>query len=836
MMSDLLSRLQEAVHDVYAVERELGRGGMATVFLARDLKHGRAVAVKVLHPDLAAAVGSERFRREIQIATQLTHPNILPLYDSGHMDGLLYYVMPFVAGESLRARMNREHQMPIEEAVRITCEVADALDYAHRHGLIHRDIKPENILLEDGHAIVADFGIARAFTASTEQKLTETGVTLGTPLYMSPEQGMAERDLDGRSDQYSLACVLYEMLTGQPPFTGPTAQSIIARHAIDPVPSLLTVRGTVPEEVEAAITVALSKVPADRFPSVGAFAAALRGTGTFPMTRRSTIGRTGMTRVAPPPRPMVRAALIVLAVVAAGAGGFWLWNRPTTVAAAAGNALDPRRIAVAYFDDRSGGELAYLADGLSESLMEQLNEVKALDVISKNGVAQFKGREVSIDSVAATLKVGTLVTGAVEEEGDRVRLTVRLVDGNSGAEFRRASFAQPKADLLATRDSLASQVALFLRERLGEEVRLRETRMGTRNADAWSLVQRAEKVRKDAASLITQDSAAAARRALSRADSLLAQAERLDPKWATPIVQRGWLAYHEERMLRDDLSKGEVIARGIAHAERALALDAKHAEAFEVRGTLRYDQLLQGLVPDPNEAAELLRTAEEDLRQATTLDPGRATAWNALSRLLYRKYNRVEANLYAQRAYGEDTYLSSAPEILFRLYATSWDLEQFVEAAKWCDLGRRRFPDRSQFINCQLWLLGTDVRRPNPDEAWRLLSELERVTPKSRWEAARREAQMIVALSIARAGHPDSARHVIERSRAGRDIDPRGELIGHEIVVRAMLGDKEEALRLLSLYLTSHPEHREGFTKANRWEFRVLREDPRYLKLVGTGD
>ena len=287
-MSALLPRLREALRDVYAIERELGRGGMATVFLARDIKHGREVAVKVLHPDLAAAVGSERFRREIQIATKLTHPNILPLYDSGHVEGLLYYVMPFISGESLRARMSREHQMPIEEAVRITCEVADALDYAHRHGLIHRDIKPENVLLEDGHAIVADFGIARAFTASTEQKLTETGVTLGTPLYMSPEQGMAERDLDGRSDQYSLACVLYEMLVGQPPFTGPTAQSIIARHAIDPVPSLLTVRGTVPEEVEAALTVALAKVPADRFPTVGAFAAALRGTGTFPMTRRST--------------------------------------------------------------------------------------------------------------------------------------------------------------------------------------------------------------------------------------------------------------------------------------------------------------------------------------------------------------------------------------------------------------------------------------------------------------------------------------------------------------------------------------------------------------------
>jgi eukaryotic-like serine/threonine-protein kinase len=832
-MSDLLSRLQEALRDVYAIERELGRGGMATVFLARDVKQGRDVAVKVLHPDLGAAVGFDRFRREIQIETQLTHPNILPLYDSGEADGLLFYVMPFVDGESLRARMTREHQLPIDEAVRITCEVADALDYAHRRGLIHRDIKPENILLEDNHAIVADFGIAHVVSTSSEQRLTESGVTLGTPLYMSPEQAMAQRDLDGRTDQYSLACVLYEMLAGQPPFTGPTAQSLVARHALDPVPSLLTVRETVPDEIEAAIMCALAKVPADRFPTIAGFAAALRGTGTFPM-RRATLGRTGATRVARASRPMVMVTLIALAVMGAAGGGWWLWHRPTSVAAA--STLDPKRIAVLYLEDQSrNGELAYLADGFSESLIEQLDGVKALDVISKHGVAPFKGKQVTVDTVAETLRAGTVVRGTVEDEGDRVRLTIKLVDGASGAEFRRASFSQPKADVLVARDSLANQVALFLRERLGEEVRLRETRSGTRNADAWSLVQQAEKRRRDAETLSASDSTGAARN-FALADSLLSRAELLDSTWAKPIVQRAWLAYRQHRRMREPLRKIEVIARGIAHADRALALDSRNAEAFEVRGTLRYYKHLQGLAPDPNEAAELIRTAEDDLRQATTLDPGRATAWNTLSLLLYRTYNRVEANLAAQRAYAEDTYLSSAPDILHLLYATSWDLEQFVEAAKWCDLGRRRFPDMGKFIICQLWTLATDVRQPDAEGAWQLLGELERVMPETQREAARRHAQMIVALSIARAGYPDSARRVIERSRAGREIDPRGELVGQEIVVRAMLGDKDEALRLMRVYLTSHPEHREGFTKANRWEFRTLRDDPRYLGLVGRGD
>jgi serine/threonine-protein kinase len=530
------------------------------------------------------------------------------------------------------------------------------------------------------------------------------------------------------------------------------------------------------------------------------------------------------------------ASLIALAVMGVAGTGLWLWRRPTAVAAAADGALDSKRIAVLYFDDQSqDGELAYLADGLTESLIDQLDGVTALDVISKNGVAPFKGREISVDSVADVLRAGTLVQGTVESDGDRVRLTVKLVDGNSGADFRRASFYKPKENALAARDSLASQVAEFLRARLGDEVRLREARAGTRNADAWSLVQRAERARKEAERLIASDSGAAATWTLVMGDSLLARAEELDAQWASPIVQRAWLAYRQARSMPDQLGKADVIARGIQHAERALALDPRNAEAFEARGTLRYYKRLQGLAPDPNEAAELVRTAEEDLRQATTLDPGRATAWNTLSLLLYRKYKRVEANLAAQRAYDADTYLSAAPDILFRLYATSWDLEQFVEGAKWCDLGRRRFPERSQFIMCQLWLLTRDVRPVNPGEAWRLLGELERVTPKSQWEATRREAQMIVALSIARAGDPDSARRVIERSRAGRDIDPRGELIGQEIVVRAMLGDKEEALRLLGPYLTSHPEHREGFTKANRWEFRTLRDDPRYLQLVGSG-
>ena len=277
-----LDHLRSALADRYTVERELGEGGMATVYLARDRKHDRSVAIKVLRPELGNALGAERFLREIRTTAALRHPNILPLYDSGATDagpeGLLFYVMPLVEGESLRARLDRERQLPVSDALRITGEVAAALSYAHARGIIHRDIKPENILLENGRAIVADFGIARAVTIDSGTALTQTGLVLGTPVYMSPEQGMGESGLDGRSDQYALGCVLYEMLGGEPPYTGPTAMAIAAKRLLEPVPKIRTLRETVPEHVAAALNRALAKTPADRFVDVGSFAQALVAT------------------------------------------------------------------------------------------------------------------------------------------------------------------------------------------------------------------------------------------------------------------------------------------------------------------------------------------------------------------------------------------------------------------------------------------------------------------------------------------------------------------------------------------------------------------------------
>ena len=310
-------RLTAALSDRYRIERELGAGGMATVYLAEDARHHRQVALKVLRPELAAVIGAERFLKEIETTANLQHPHILPLFDSGTVDGTVFYVMPFVEGESLRDRLVRDKQLPIGDAVRIAREVASALDYAHRKGIIHRDIKPENILLHDGQALVADFGIALAASTTGGTRMTETGMSLGTPHYMSPEQAMGERTLDARTDVYALGCVLYEMLTGEPPFNGPTAQAIVARVMTDRPRPLTETRATVPEHVEAAVTTALQKLPADRFATAAEFSAALATTGYSTPGRPGVAGAAGRKARLPWVVAGLASALATVAGVAA---------------------------------------------------------------------------------------------------------------------------------------------------------------------------------------------------------------------------------------------------------------------------------------------------------------------------------------------------------------------------------------------------------------------------------------------------------------------------------------------------------------------------------------
>jgi serine/threonine-protein kinase len=326
---------------------------MATVYLARDLRHRRPVALKVLHPELAYALGADRFLREIEVAANLSHPHILPLFDSGEVEGLLYYVMPYVEGESLRDKLTRQTQLPIDEALRITREVADALDYAHGQGVIHRDIKPENILLSGGHALVADFGMAQAVGQLATERLTETGLAVGTAAYMSPEQATGERQLDGRSDVYSLGCVVYEMLVGEPPYTGPTAQVIIAKRICDPVPLVRRVRSSVPEHVDRAVSQALAIVPADRPATAAEFARALQ-----PGPIAAALPGAGHRRRGPVAAMTLGLGLLI------GLGVLFAWRRSQ-----AGEETGRAKVlAVLPFENLGDTADAYFADGVANDL------------------------------------------------------------------------------------------------------------------------------------------------------------------------------------------------------------------------------------------------------------------------------------------------------------------------------------------------------------------------------------------------------------------------------------------------------------------------------------
>ncbi|MFQ5809285.1 MAG: protein kinase, partial [Armatimonadota bacterium] len=329
-MSEITERLTTAIADRYRIERELGAGGMATVYLAHDVKHDRKVALKVLRPELAAVIGAERFLNEIKVTANLQHPHILPLHDSGEADTFLYYVMPYVEGETLREKIDREKQLGVTEAIEVTRSVAAALDYAHRQNVIHRDIKPENILIHDGQALVADFGIALAVSQAGGTRLTETGLSVGTPHYMSPEQAMGDRELDARSDVYSLGAVLYEMLAGDPPYTGSTAQAIVAKVITEKAPPVTVHRDTVPPHVAAAIQKALSKLPADRFHSAAEFADALTKPGAVPTVPRDVPAEAvpAPARAIAIPIPSARAVLPwALLAVAAGVA-VWALLRP----------------------------------------------------------------------------------------------------------------------------------------------------------------------------------------------------------------------------------------------------------------------------------------------------------------------------------------------------------------------------------------------------------------------------------------------------------------------------------------------------------------------------
>jgi len=469
-MTDPLDRLTAALADRYTIERELGHGGMAVVYLARDQKLGREVALKVLRPELAASLGAERFLREIGIAAKLNHPNILGLHDCGEADGQLYYTMPYVAGESLRDRLDREKQLPLEDALQITHEVADALGHAHAMGLVHRDIKPENILLDSGHAVVTDFGIARAVTEAGGEKLTETGIAVGTPAYMSPEQGSGAADVDARSDIYSLACVLYEMLSGDTPYTASTPYALIAKKLSEPTPRVGVVRETVPAGVEAALTKALAKTPADRFVTTQQFVDALAtpSGGSMARERTATAGESGRGAIRRRASWAYRLAgrrwtlpvaltVIVAALVALDVGG--LRERVTGNPAGEAGTI---RLAVLPFENLTGDpEQEYLSDGLTEEMITQLGQLhpQGLSVIGRPSVMRYKNSGTPIDQIGRDLNVDYVLAGSARRDAGRIRINAELIRVRGQAQVWTESYESELSGILALQSDVAGRVA-----------------------------------------------------------------------------------------------------------------------------------------------------------------------------------------------------------------------------------------------------------------------------------------------------------------------------------------------------------------------------------------
>jgi serine/threonine-protein kinase len=471
-MPDLLERLRSSIADRYAIDHEIGRGGMAVVFLAEDLKHHRKVAIKVLHPGLAAAIGPDRFLREIEAVAGLTHPHVLPLHDSGEADGLLYYVMPYVEGESLRHRLEREKQLPVDEAIRITQEIAEALDHAHRHGLIHRDIKPGNILLEEGHAVVTDFGVARAINVAGAEKVTATGMAVGTPAYMSPEQATGE-EVDERSDLYSLGCVAYEMLSGEPPLVGPTPQSTAAKRLTDRPTPLPALRDTVSPGLSQVVETALSRNPVDRYATVTEFSAALGR--SLPAEKDLATRRRKLK-----PRLVLGAAVLASFVVLGLVLRFGPWSSDRD---------HPRTaIAVLPFENLSaGGPYDYFASGIHDELLTQLSKMGSLTVISRTSVRAYAGTSLPTSRIAEELGVGSIVEGSVQVVGDRLRVNVQLIDASTAGHLWAESYDRTMDGAFAIQSDVVQRVVTAVGGTLAESARRSLGAAPTSNPEAYRL-------------------------------------------------------------------------------------------------------------------------------------------------------------------------------------------------------------------------------------------------------------------------------------------------------------------------------------------------------------
>jgi TolB-like protein/tRNA A-37 threonylcarbamoyl transferase component Bud32 len=717
--------LADALRDRYVLERVLGRGGMATVYLARDLKHDRHVALKVLDPDVAASLGPERFQREIRVAARLHHPHVLSVYDSGEAAGRLWFTMPYVRGESLRERLRREGILPIGEALRITRQAAQALSYAHKEGVVHRDVKPENLLLtEDGSTQVADFGIARAVEGQGDQQLTEIGVALGTPAYMAPEQSSGDGTLDARADQYALAATCHEMLTGAPPFTGTSSHDLIVRRFTTPAPKVRTSRPEVAPDVEEALQRALALKPTDRFATIADFGAALGG-GQFTTTDPSAAAPAG-------PGRRRRRVLWAAGVAAALAATAFLYSRIAAPAggaelASAGGVTRPTRLAVLPFENLGDSADEYFADGIADEVRGKLAVVSGLEVIARSSSSRYGGEDRSPQDIARDLDVQYLLTGTVRwekrpGEASRVRVSPELVDARAGTTRWQRSFDAALTDVFEIQGQIAGDVADALNVALAPPARRGLAARPTQSLEAYTLYLHGRDLR----------SGEVAPDALRGALAAFRRAVEIDPGFAAAWAELA--AGHVDALRLGGMRADDAEQARIA-VERAEALAPESPDTRKARG--RYAHVVRGgpaaalaeyraaLRSAPNRS-DLLDAAAEaevdlamwseavvDLEQAARVDPQSPDVIGDLGVAYMRLRRFGDARAMLERARALRPGSMSLAHNRARLAAMEGDIGGIRQVFRTMEqiVGRRRFVAYVALREDLVWALDDEGRR-----------------------------------------------------------------------------------------------------------------------------
>jgi serine/threonine-protein kinase len=816
----VLPALEDALRGRYTIERELGRGGMATVFLAHDLRHDRSVALKVLHAELVPQHGPQRFQREIKVAARLQHPHILTVLDSGELaDGRLWYTMPYVEGESLRERLRREGgPLPLEEALRIAREVADGLDYAHRHGVIHRDIKPENILLAAGHALIADFGIARALEDTAPQRpisldgsITQTGTVIGSPTYMSPEQASGEA-LDGRVDLYALAVVTYEMLVGRPPFTGTSAHAVLAQHLMAARPGVRPARASVPSPIEAAILKAMATDPGNRFGTTSDFARALARGAT------ATPGRRRMSRAA--------GTLVALGLVGLGAGSVWLAHRNGA------DETSTARLAVLPFENVGDADNAYFADGVADAVRGKLSTLPGLQVIASASSDQYRQTGKSPREIGRELGARYLLVGKVRWQkgikSSRVQVSPELIEASNGTTRWQQLFDAPFTDVFGVQEGITRGVASALELEVGEGARVAVEERPTRNLSAYDAFLRGERL----SNRVGLTDPAALRSAISAYE----EATALDPgfalAWAQLSRARSTLYVNLFRAPEDAEAARVAAERAIAlgpalpqaHFARAFYLSAvrrEHARALEAvdRG--------RRIAPKDPELLSMAALAEQQLgrwdqavahfRQAQSLDPQSFGTRRRLARALLWLRRYPEARAMADSALALSGASPDVLEMKMVSYLGEGDLPgaraAFRDAPSEVEVSRR-LAHAGAYFNI-FWALD--------DEQQQLLLRLGPGpfnNDRGMWGLALAQTHALRGKAAAARAYADSALPSLERATAGNPGD--GILRGSLALALALAGRRAEAVREGERAIQLEPIATNGITGPIVQHFVVL--------------